>query len=345
MTTTHRTAPRPRPADTRGGRVVAALVDHGLLGPDRAAEAGAVVEAVLAAPEGEAPPLRRRLSELAGYLGGALVVAAAALFVADQWATLTVAARVGILAGAAVLLLAAGTALALVRGGRTALPADPVRRRLAGLLLTAGAATAAGAVMVWLIDVVERRDTELTEGPLIGLGASLTLALVAIVGYRVAPTLLGQGAVAFGLAYAVPFAHDSAGEIRLVPLGLSYLAVGLVWLALAEGGGWHEKLPARVVGAAFVLIGAQVPATSDSPWVGYLVTALVATAAFGGYVVRRAWPYLAVGVLGVTLAVPEALLDWTEGSLGTAGVLLAAGVTLLGASLLGLRLHREVEET
>ncbi|HEX6485476.1 MAG TPA: hypothetical protein VF012_02095, partial [Nocardioidaceae bacterium] len=55
-------------------------------------------------------------------------------------------------------------------------------------------------------------------------------------------------------------------------------------------------------------------------------------------------PYLAVGVVGVTLAVPEALLDWTEGSLGTAGVLLVAGVTLLGASLLGLRLRKEVEE-
>ena len=64
---------------------------------------------------------------------------------------------------------------------------------------------------------------------------------------------------------------------------------------------------------------------------------------FAVYVAKRAWPYLLAGVAGVTLAVPEALLDWTEGSLGTAGVLLVAGVTLLGASLLGLRLHGETE--
>ena len=47
-------------------------------------------------------------------------------------------------------------------------------------------------------------------------------------------------------------------------------------------------------------------------------------------------------VAAITLVVPEALLDWTDGSLGTAGMLLATGVTLLVASLLGLRLRQEV---
>jgi hypothetical protein len=62
------------------------------------------------------------------------------------------------------------------------------------------------------------------------------------------------------------------------------------------------------------------------------------------FMARPSWPYLAVGVIGVTLAVPEALLDWTEGSVGAAGVLLVSGATLLAASLLGLRLRREVQE-
>ena len=64
--------------------------------------------------------------------------------------------------------------------------------------------------------------------------------------------------------------------------------------------------------------------------------------AFWLYVVTRAWPYLATGVIAVTVAVPEALYDWVEGSLGAAGVLLATGVTLLLSSLAGLRLRHEV---
>jgi hypothetical protein len=56
---------------------------------------------------------------------------------------------------------------------------------------------------------------------------------------------------------------------------------------------------------------------------------------------RPAWAYLATGVIALTLAVPEALTDWAQGSLGSAGVLLATGVTLLAASVGGLRLRRE----
>jgi len=49
-------------------------------------------------------------------------------------------------------------------------------------------------------------------------------------------------------------------------------------------------------------------------------------------------------VVAVTLAVPQALLDWAGDSLGPAGLLLAAGLTLLVTSLLGLRLRQEVTE-
>ena len=77
-------------------------------------------------------------------------------------------------------------------------------------------------------------------------------------------------------------------------------------------------------------------------WVAYVGTAALGAVAFWLYVVTRAWPYLATGVVAVTVAVPEALYDWVEGSLGAAGVLLATGVTLLLSSLAGLRLRHEV---
>jgi hypothetical protein len=115
-------------------------------------------------------------------------------------------------------------------------------------------------------------------------------------------------------------------------------------MLLAERRVWREQLPAQVVGGVMALFGSQLLMGLDQPWPAYLLTLLVAALGFTMYVVRRAWPYLAVGVVGVTVAVPEALLDWTSGSLGTAGVLLVAGVTLLGASLLGLRLRKETAD-
>lgn len=343
MTTS--TTPR-RAHDKRVLPVVSALEGHGLVDPSRHDEAVAVVDQALGGQVVEATTLRRRLAELAGYVGGALVVAAGALFVADQWMNLSVVQQVGLLAGIAVLLFAAGVTVGVTGGGLATLRegTQPVRQRLASVLFTAGAVAAAAAVVVWLIDVIEQRGTEMEEGTLIGMGGAFTLIVVAAVGYLLAPTLLGQASVAVGAGYAIPLTLDTVGDLDPLPLGMMFLAVGLVWLALAEKGLWQELLAGRIIGAVFVVVGAQIPVGSDQAWIGYLVTLLVAAAGFAMYVARHAWPYLAVGVVGVTLAVPEALLDWTEGSLGTAGVLLVAGVTLLGASLLGLRLRKEVEE-
>ncbi|HEX6248569.1 MAG TPA: hypothetical protein VFZ64_11915 [Nocardioidaceae bacterium] len=330
--------------DSRTLHVVSALEDHGLVDPARHLEAMDVVEQSLGIRAVEGAPMRRRLAELAGYVGGAFVVAAAGLFLADQWPNLSVAQRVGLLGGITVLLLAAGLAVRRTGGGIQALSGEQqqVRRRLASVLFTAGAAAGAATTVVWLIDLIEQRGTEMTEGNWIGLGGSLVLIVLALGGYLLAHSLLGQLAVALGAAYAVPFALGVAEVEDPIVIGIVVLVVGAVWLVLAERGAWHELVPARVIGSLFVLVGAQIPIGSDQPWVAYLLTILVAGVGFAMYVGRRAWPYLAVGVVGVTLAVPEALMDWTEGSLGTAGVLLVAGVTLLGASLLGLRLRKEV---
>jgi len=344
MTTS--TTPR-RAHDKRVLPVVTALERHGLVDLSRHDETVAVVDQALGGQVVGATTLRSRLAELAGYVGGALVAVAGALFVADQWMNLSVVQQVGLLAVVAVLLFGAGVTVGVTGGGVATLRAgtQPVRQRLASVLFTAGAAAATAAVVVWLIDVIEQRGTEMEEGSLIGLGGALTLIVVAAVGYLLAPTLLGQAAVAVGAGYAVPFTLDSIGDMDPLPLGLMFLALGLGWLALAERGLWQELLAGRIIGSVFVVVGAQIPVGSEQAWIGYLLTLLVAAAGFALYVSRRAWPYLAVGVVGVTLAVPEALLDWTEGSLGTAGVLLVAGVTLLGASLAGLRLRKEVEET
>lgn len=332
--------------DHRALPVVAALEGRGLLDPARRAEAIEVVDRVLSGEPAEQAPLKRRLAELAGYVGGALVVAAGALFVADQWMDLSLGQQVGLLLGVALVLLAAGVATALTGDGLAAVRSGlaAARRRLASVLLTGGAAAAAASVMVWVDDLLSGPNRDYERDWLITFSGGAVMVAVTLAGYLLAPSVVGQLGIAVGLAFVAPAALDAGGDVDPIPLGLAYLAVGLVWLVLAERRLWRELVPARITGSVFVVVGAQIPVASDSAWVGYLLTLLVAAVGFAMYVGRRSWPYLAVGVVGVTLAVPEALLDWTEGSLGTAGVLLVAGVTLLGSSLLGLRLRREVAE-
>lgn len=336
--------------DRRAELIAAALEQQGLLDPQHHDEALAALDRALARSERPSTPepaaLRRRLVELAGYVGGAFVVAAGVLFAAREWADLSVSQRVGLLGGVAVVLAAAGVAVVVVTGGRRVVlePVYDARRRLAAALVTGAGFAAASAVMVAMIDWVERTSSEQENGELIGFAASSTLLVLVVLGYLYVPSLAGQLAAAFATMYVVPFALMALDLYGAVLHGLAVVAVGALWLLLAETGRWHELMPARVVGVTMLVVGAQIPiGSAHDAWVSYLSLAAVALFGFSVYIRRRAWPYLVAGVAGVTLAVPEALLDWTEGSLGTAGVLLVAGVTLLAASLLGLRLRGETD--
>jgi len=328
--------------DGRTVAVVSALVRSGLVDPVREHEAIVVVDGALAGQAAASSTLKNRFAELAGYLGGALVVAAGGSFFATEWGNLSEGARVGLLAGITLLLALSGAVLALTGGGLAVLRTDrgAVRRRLAGLLFTGAAAASAGAVG---LEVARSLSPENSADLLAGF---LTMALVSAVGYLVAPTVVGQLGTAVGAFMSVPSALDVTAGIEPIAFGLIVLGLGIGWLGLAERGVWREVASGRVIGCVLAVVGAQIPVfDSQQAWAGYVATAVVAGAAFAGYVVRPSWPYLAAGVIGVTLSVPEALLDWTDGSLGAAGGLLVAGATLLGASLLGLRLRQEAVES
>jgi hypothetical protein len=67
----------------------------------------------------------------------------------------------------------------------------------------------------------------------------------------------------------------------------------------------------------------------------------VAIACLALYRFERSLVLLAAGVIGVTIAVPEAVWDITNGAGGAAAILLIAGAVLLGASGAGLWLRRQ----
>jgi len=126
---------------------------------------------------------------------------------------------------------------------------------------------------------------------------------------------------------------------RSVPLAIA--GVGLVWLGLAEAHVLREVVTGRVLGCATLLVGVQSLIGDQPHWPAFVLLIIVGLAAIGRYVLRLGWPFLATGVLGLTLGITEWVFDITGGQLGVAGALLVGGVILLGTAVAGLRLRRE----
>ncbi|HQR26775.1 MAG TPA: hypothetical protein PLP61_07015 [Nocardioides sp.] len=334
-----------RNPDAQVPAVVDALVSAGLLDATRRDDAQRVVVGVLGEPEKKASS-RTLLVEIAAYVGGALVVASVGLFLAQYWTRFSGAVQVSVLALIAVLLAAAGLAVSRVGTGYAELRAgrDEMRRRLTSALLSA-ASVATGITVGRAVDLQVSPETGGGNWPLVA--GTATVVLLAAAAYAYAPSVLGQLVIAAGLFNLTTTTWsmlDSQQESTVGP-GLVFLAIGLLWVGAAERGVFHEQAPARAIGAALALFGAQfVRFGGEYNNLSYLLLLLVAVGAFAMYLRTASWPYLVVGVLGVTLVVPEAIIDWTGGSLGPAGGVLIAGVTLLGASLAGLRVRREVTE-
>jgi hypothetical protein len=341
-----------RSAQPMAGQVVSDLVAAGLIEQRRAPEAESVVTRSLAGhgvPPTAAPParapggVRGQLVEIAGYVGGALVLASVGLFLAQQWDNLSDTAQVATLATAAVLLAAAGLVVTRVGGGYAEMRfgGDEVRRRLSAALLVGGAFAAALTVGRVTDLVVEE---QFSDWPFF-VGA-LAMALLAVVVYAFVPSALGQLVIAAAGFMAILNGWTLAGQMddRTLLPGLSILVFAVLWLVVAEVPAWfRERTVARGIGVALALFGAQMPMFGgEYNAVAYALTAAVALAGFALYLRTAAWPYLVAGVLGITLVVPEAVIDWTDGSLGVAGGVLVAGLTLLGASLAGFRMRREV---
>ena len=329
-------------------RVVDALLAERLLEPGARSRAVEVVGGALGHPvdaSQAAAPTRGlpKLVEVVAYLGGALVLAAVVLFLVQEWDSLGFGSQVAVLGVATAVLVVAGLVSANVPAGAKLLdPAYDVRRRLAGSLLAGGALTAgtlAGLVVDHALGQTSFDWQTLTIGAV--------MLVVAAVGYLRSPTAVGVLTVMGALLTIVLTVSDrvddlfsglSEGDVS----GLLLVATGVVWLVAAELGWFREDVTARVLGVGVVLVGAQVPVLDGTDaWLGYLLTSAAVVVGVAMYLARQSWPYLALAVVGVTLVVPEAISDWTEGSLGVVGGVMVTGVTLLAASFAGYRLRAE----
>ena len=320
-------------AQTTAGRVVTALQAEGLLAPGSEERSRAVVAQTLGSRGPAAGQGMSKLVEVVAYLGGALVLAAGVLFLATTWDDLSGTGQVVALAVVALVLGIAGFTAA-----DRDQPEHHVRRRLGGTLLT-GSAVAAGFAVGLVVDL----STDLgSSWP--SVAGSLVAAVVAAIAYRWCSTAVGLVGILGGTLGAVLGLADQVGNDEALYVGVASFVVAVGWLALAEIGVFEQPTVARVLGSVVALFGAQVAAFSDTAVVGYLLCVVVVGAGVWLYLTRLDWPYLAGAVLAVTLVVPEAVSDWTDGSLGVVGGVLVAGVTLLAASLAGYRLRTEAAD-
>jgi hypothetical protein len=340
------------PSGARDSGVASALRDlvaEGTLDEAQAARVAVVLGAAasparpLGPPEATVSPSRGgRLAEIAGYLGGALLAGAAAMFLSSGWGGLDQLSRVVIVIMLAVSLLVAGVLIASSSGRPVRElrdQEDSTRRRLVSVLWTFAALAAAIA-------------TSLAMDGWSPVASAVGLVVVAST-YALVPGVVGQlGAWAWSLAlvtglvnemYVSEVTVNGGNDSRLWLLqSVALVVLGGVWVALGLTRVVRSREVALATGVAVVLLGAQWPLMSEQDWLAYVLTGAVAVAGFVGFLSTRSWSVLTAGVLATSLVVPEALYDWTGGSLSAAGSMLVAGLTLLGASAAGLRLRHEV---
>lgn len=306
------------------------LVEEAVLSPEQAAE----VEHALRDAEAARRP-RTPWAEVAGYLGGGLVLVGAVLLVATSWAGWTEPARTAVAGTATLLLLAAGVVAA--HGFAGLLTAR--RRPSSAPLRVAATLIALAAVTTAITVVVALPDDAGSAGGALACGSG---AVLAITGYLLVPFVTGLLAAAGLLVATILAGLDTT--VGLTPLrgGLAVAATGLLIAGLALVDALPHRLIGTGLGTALALFGAQQPlGQSSTAAVAYVLTFTLGAGFLALHHWKRLWPLLIAGILGVTLAVPEAVWDLTDGAVGGAVIVLTAGTVLLAAGGAGFRLRRD----
>lgn len=306
------------------------LVDRGALTPDQAESVRGELD-----PERAADARRGGgLWEVLGYVGGALVLGGASLVVGMSWDDLARSARVVLLAAATLALIGTGVGIA---GGprevRAFAEREPSpRTRITGVLFVLASCTAALAV----------GSAVHVDGALPATAAGLLVAVLGYAATRGLPALVASLGFSVGVVLAAVNEWFAATTMTTPPT-VGLVALGALWAGLAAAGALRHRQAALGGGVLIALVGAQQPVGTGQPWWGYGLTLLIAVLCFGAYLYARSPVVLALGVLGVTVAVPEAVWDWTDGALSGPVTVLLVGVVFLAASGAGWRLRRTRE--
>jgi hypothetical protein len=279
--------------------------------------------------DGEGFTRSSMLSEVGGYIGAAFVVAAATALVAPNWEDFSAPVRVAILAGPAILLLVCGLLLARTTpGGWSFHPGDQAgpRRRLIGVLTLAAGGLLAGVAAV-------------VTGQHAARGVPLTLLAVWGIGYLLCRGAVLQLATASALLWSILAVVNPSSDHELRVAGAALVLAGAGWAIMTVFGLLDERDLGIALAGAMAFIGAQLIVSAGPAALGYLLLILLAGLGLAGYLRSRQLSALGVGTVSLAVVVPQAVIDYTEGSFGAAGALLLCGLSIVAASALGMRLH------
>lgn len=283
------------------------------------------------------------LTEVAGYVGGALMLGGAVLLIGLNWSRFNRAQEIALLAGVALALVVAGL---LVAGGPRGLAAvrgaaASVRRRLVGLLLPLSAVPAALAV-----GVASPRPHELLLGSTAGLVVALLMyaLLPSVPGLLIAAGL--SGFTAWGAAQETQPAYREALWPHELFIVAELTVVGLAWGVAAVTRLASPRRLGLAVAAFYVILGAQTTVDSASlrP-LGYVLTALAGAACVVLYWWERATVLLAAAVIALSVVVLEVVNQVTHNAVAGPLGLLVGGAVLVGASVLGFWVRAVRERT
>ena len=320
-----------------------ALVIRGTISSEQRAailaEVGTGIPAVTGPPYGGPAPTpapaptrhRRSLSEVlievGLYVGGALVIAAAVVLVAQNWESMSLGVQIAVLGVTA--LVAGGVALVVAHGAGP----GSARRRLAGVLFVGAAISAAGTTALLLGE-----DTDYT-----GV-AAFAVALAVMVGAHLVAsssiTELGMFVASFGIvqttieAFRPAAVNDFYDEMttydRYAPLAV--VVFGVMWALVVSRRLVHREL-AVLAGMVVALMSAlPIIGESSTRTIGMVVMALVAALGFWRFLVEGYWPWLAAAIASVT-----ALVFWAVGGADRPALaILVAGLVMLGSSAMGM---------
>jgi hypothetical protein len=295
-----------------------AWVDAGLIARD---QADAIEAFESAATEHELP----RWVEPVAYLGAALVAVALFLFGIEVWDQLATWGQVALAAVVTLILFGAGLAL---RRSDTA----PAHRAASftWFLAVGGAAATAGLVMYEALDLPEETAVVVTSA--ITFAVALGLYLLSRTGIQLVGLAAGSAALVFSIPVMLPLS-----EAWMV--GLSFFAVGLIWLFLTWSGLLTPGATGWVIGGIFALaIGFGEVEANSGLWSGLGIAVGLALVFLSTVVDLRS--LLGIGVVGLVVWIPVTVTTIFEGTVAVPIAILITGVVTLTVVIAAVRLGR-----
>lgn len=260
------------------------------------------------------------LGEIAGYLGGALALAALMTLTMEYWYELGDIGRIFIVAAVSALCLFGAVRLTKVEASQA--------KRLgqflfflatAGFGFTLGLATEFGFDEKW---------------PML-VGATAALVLAVIIWWRLM-TPLQLIAVALSLGILVVAVWNFWDNVASAGIGWSYIVLAIAWILATEAGYLKPSTAALVMGCIAALFGAQLVAFDT--WDAGLALALLLGAAIGiglliAGLIRKRGVMLGFGAAGIVMFMPQLTYELFSDSIGAPISLLLAGMLLVGMSV------------